>query len=98
MRRRKDDRAPGPAGTGCDPVWPDPPQKIPDRTAMPTPHDREVVEDATTKTHIARIFAKLNLRDGAQAVVLSNESGLVQPGDASLTSHRQVLASPSGDT
>jgi hypothetical protein len=38
--------------------------------------------DATVKTHIARIFAKLGLHDRAQAVVLAYESGLVQPGAA----------------
>jgi DNA-binding NarL/FixJ family response regulator len=39
-----------------------------------------VVGDATVKTHVARIFAKLDLHDRAQAVVLGYESGLVQPG------------------
>ncbi len=39
-----------------------------------------VVGDATVKTHIARIFSKLDLHDRAQAVVLAYESGLVQPG------------------
>jgi DNA-binding NarL/FixJ family response regulator len=39
-----------------------------------------VVGDATVKTHITRIFAKLSLHDRAQAVVLAYESGLVQPG------------------
>jgi DNA-binding NarL/FixJ family response regulator len=39
-----------------------------------------VVGDATIKTHVARIFAKLDLHDRAQAVVLAYESGLVQPG------------------
>jgi DNA-binding NarL/FixJ family response regulator len=34
------------------------------------------------KTHVARIFAKLELRDRAQAVVLAYETGLVTPGDA----------------
>ena len=38
------------------------------------------VGDATVKTHISRIFAKLDLHDRAQAVVLAYESGLVQPG------------------
>jgi DNA-binding NarL/FixJ family response regulator len=38
------------------------------------------IGDATVKTHIARIFAKLGLHDRAQAVVLAYESGLVQPG------------------
>ena len=40
-----------------------------------------VVGDATVKTHVARIFSKLNLHDRAQAVVLAYESGLVQPGE-----------------
>jgi DNA-binding NarL/FixJ family response regulator len=40
-----------------------------------------VVSDATVKTHVARIFSKLDLHDRAQAVVLAYESGLVQPGE-----------------
>jgi DNA-binding NarL/FixJ family response regulator len=39
-----------------------------------------IVGDATVKTHVARIFSKLDLHDRAQAVVLAYESGLVQPG------------------
>ncbi len=39
-----------------------------------------VVGDATVKTHISRIFAKLGLHDRAQAVVLAYETGLIQPG------------------
>jgi len=39
-----------------------------------------VVGDATVKTHVARIFSKLDLHDRAQAVVLAYESGLVEPG------------------
>jgi DNA-binding NarL/FixJ family response regulator len=39
-----------------------------------------VVSDATVKTHVGRIFSKLDLHDRAQAVVLAYESGLVQPG------------------
>jgi DNA-binding NarL/FixJ family response regulator len=38
------------------------------------------LSEATVKTHVARIFAKLGLRDRAQAVVVAYESGLVQPG------------------
>jgi DNA-binding NarL/FixJ family response regulator len=38
------------------------------------------VGDATVKTHVARVFSKLDLHDRAQAVVLAYESGLVQPG------------------
>jgi DNA-binding NarL/FixJ family response regulator len=35
---------------------------------------------ATVKTHINRIFGKLDLRDRAQAVVVAYETGLVTPG------------------
>jgi DNA-binding NarL/FixJ family response regulator len=37
------------------------------------------LSEATVKTHVARIFAKLTLRDRAQAVVLAYETGLVTP-------------------
>ncbi|MFF1379270.1 response regulator [Streptomyces sp. NPDC058308] len=40
------------------------------------------LSEATVKTHVARIFSKLALRDRAQAVVLAYETGLVSPGDA----------------
>jgi DNA-binding NarL/FixJ family response regulator len=35
------------------------------------------LSEATVKTHVARIFAKLALRDRAQAVVLAYETGLI---------------------
>jgi DNA-binding NarL/FixJ family response regulator len=39
------------------------------------------LSEATVKTHVARIMAKLHLRDRAQAVVLAYETGLVRPGE-----------------
>ncbi|GHJ43428.1 DNA-binding response regulator [Catellatospora sp. TT07R-123] len=37
------------------------------------------LSEATVKTHVARIFAKLDLRDRAQAVVVAYETGLITP-------------------
>jgi DNA-binding NarL/FixJ family response regulator len=39
-----------------------------------------VISEATAKTHVARIFQKLDLRDRVQAVIYAYETGLVAPG------------------
>jgi DNA-binding NarL/FixJ family response regulator len=41
-----------------------------------------VLSEATVKTHVKRVLAKLEVRDRVQAVVVAYEAGLVAPGDA----------------
>lgn len=39
------------------------------------------LSDTTVKSHVARILAKLNLRDRVQTVVFAYESGIIRPGN-----------------
>jgi DNA-binding NarL/FixJ family response regulator len=39
-----------------------------------------VVTDATVKTHVSNVLAKLDVRDRVQGVIYAYESGLVEPG------------------
>jgi DNA-binding NarL/FixJ family response regulator len=41
-----------------------------------------VLSEATVKTHVKRVLAKLEVRDRVQVVVLAYEAGLVTPGDS----------------
>ena len=40
-----------------------------------------VVTEATVKTHVSNVFARLGIHDRAQAVIVAYETGLVQPGE-----------------
>ena len=45
---------------------------------------RLYLSEATVKSHIARILAKLGLRDRVQVAVYAYEHGIVRPGQAGL--------------
>jgi DNA-binding NarL/FixJ family response regulator len=53
--------------------------------------DGLVIGEATVKTHISRIFDKLEVRDRATAIVLAFEEGLVTPGMARAGRRRSEL-------
>jgi DNA-binding NarL/FixJ family response regulator len=42
--------------------------------------DQLVLSEATVKSHVGRILAKLELRDRVQIVVFAYETGLITPG------------------
>ncbi len=41
--------------------------------------DRFTLSETTVKTHVARVLAKLDLRDRVQAVIFAYENGLSKP-------------------
>ena len=42
--------------------------------------DRLVLGEATIKTHVSNVFAKLGLRDRVEAVIFAYESGVIERG------------------
>ena len=50
---------------------------------------RLYLSEATVKSHIARILAKLGLRDRVQVAVYAYEHGIVRPGQAIPSAERR---------
>lgn len=55
-----------------------------------------VLSQATVKTHVKRILAKLGVRDRVQAVVLAYEAEIVLPGSSTVRATNDRPATPSG--
>jgi DNA-binding NarL/FixJ family response regulator len=55
------------------------------------------ISEATVKTHVTHVLAKLNLRDRVQAVVLAHESGLLQASEESSSQTKSRLAQAGND-
>jgi DNA-binding NarL/FixJ family response regulator len=51
---------------------------------------RLYLSEATVKSHIARILAKLGLRDRVQVAVYAYEHGIVRPGQGPLPADRKT--------